>query len=1031
MTVPHALRVEHLDEALGTQTEAPRLSWQLPSGAAAQQAYRITTDNGWDTGWVASVDQLLVPYAGPPLASSQRVTWQVQVRTDLGESPVSEPSWFETGLLWAEDWSALWVEPGTMPAGEKGHRPAALLRVEFDAGTPVVAARLHATAQGLYEAFCDGTRIGDAELTPGYTQYDARLQVQTHDVGPLPAGRHALAVVLADGWFRGQVGITRSADQWGERTALLAQLHLTHADGSTTVVGTGADWRSTVGHVVAADLIEGERWDLTRRPTGWDAPGFDDTGWDAVTVVDHGYAGLVDSPAPPVRRVGELVPVSVTRLPGGAHVVDLGQNINGWLRLTDLGPAGTELVITHGEWLVDGDVTVTNLEPDLPFLPHRLSAGQVDAVVSAGVPGEVFEPRRTTHGFRYARIEGHPGPLTADDVRGVVVHTDLRRTGWFTCSDTRLDALHEAARWSFVDNACDIPTDCPHRERHGWTGDWQLFVPTAAFLYDVAGFSTKWLRDVAADQWPDGTVANVSPAPRTEGRHGPIAFLNGSAGWGDACVLVPWELYRAHGDTGVLVENWPTMVRWLERAETMARGQRHPSRTGEPAPHERYLWDTGFHWGEWLEPGEGPGPMDAFVAADKADVATAFLAHSAAVMARVAEVVGEDPARWTALADGARDAWQREYVRDGRLTVDTQATHVRALAFDLVPADLRAAVADRLVELVAEAGGHLATGFLATPDLLPVLADAGHLDTAYAVLLADGEPGWMAMVDAGSTTVWERWDGIRPDGTPHESLNHYSKGAVVSFLHRYTAGISPLEPGYRRFRVAPRPGGGLTSASAAHECPYGRVESAWTLADGRFELRVVVPAGTRAEVVLPDGTTATAGPAPTRTPARWRRPRDRVDRPAGLPAPAARHHPRGRRAARQRRELRLPARVPPPAAGRLGTGRGRPRAAGGLDPRRRLDDRRPPRAPRDPAAGPGLHRTARGRAGRGDHRLPARAGGPVPGAAARREGSGPLAPARRRRPGRGHRTDRCLGRVGRWAPGRPRRADRPPGRPGG
>ncbi|GAA4302314.1 glycoside hydrolase family 78 protein [Klenkia terrae] len=861
MTAPHTLRTGHLGTALGVQTTAPRLSWQLPAGATGQQAYRLTTDGGWDTGWVDSDRQLLVPYAGPPLVSGQRVTWQVQVRTDLGESPPSAPAWFETGLLWAEDWSAVWVEPGTMPTGPAGDRPAALLRVEFDVDAPVVVGRLHATAQGLYEAFLDGGRVGDAELTPGYTQYDARLQVQTHDVGPLAPGRHALAVVLADGWFRGQVGITRATDQWGDRTALLAQLHLIAADGSTVVVGTGADWRSSVGHVVAADLIAGERWDLTRRPAGWDAPGFDDTGWDAVAVVDHGYAGLVDSPAPPVRRVEELVPRSVTRLASGADVVDLGQNINGWLRLTDLGPAGTELTITHGEWLDgDGDVTVANLEPDLPFLPHRLPAGQVDAVVSAGVPGEVFEPRRTTHGFRYARVEGHPGPLTVDDVRGVVVHTDLRRTGWFTCSDPRLQALHDAAVWSFRDNACDIPTDCPHRERHGWTGDWQLFVPTAAFLYDVAGFSTKWLRDVAADQWPDGTVANVSPSPRHEGREGPIALLKGSAGWGDACVIVPWEIHRAHGDTDVLAENWPTMVRWLERAETMAREQRHPTRTGEPAPHERYLWDTGFHWGEWLEPGEGPGPMDAFVAADKGDVATAFLAHSAGLMARIAGIIGEDPTRWTALADGARDSWQREYVRGGRLVVDTQATHVRALAFDLVPADLRAAVADRLVELVREAGGHLGTGFLATPDLLPVLADAGHLGTAYEVLLADGEPGWMAMVDAGSTTVWERWDGVRPDGTPHESLNHYSKGAVVSFLHRYTAGISLLEPAYRRFRVAPRPGGGLTSASAAHECPYGRVESAWSLADGRFELTVVVPAGTSAEVVLPDGTTATAGP---------------------------------------------------------------------------------------------------------------------------------------------------------------------------
>ncbi|CCH87622.1 Alpha-L-rhamnosidase [Modestobacter italicus] len=867
-SAPSGLRVEHLDAAIGIRTTAPRLSWRLPEGARAQQAYRLTADNGWDTGWVAGDRSLLVPYAGPPLASGQRVEWQVRVRTDLGESPPSQPGWFETGLLWAEDWQAAWIEPGVMPAGAPGERPAALLRYEFDVDRPVVAARLHATAQGLYEAAVNGEQAGDAELTPGFTQYDVRLQVQTHDVtGSLRPGRNTVSVVLSDGWFRGQIGIVRAADQWGDRLAFLGQLQLTHDDGSVTTVGTGPDWRSTEGHVVAADLIAGQRVDLRRLPRGWDTAGFDDGSWAPVTVVHHGYAGLVDSPAPPVRRVEEIVPVSVTRLAGGAQLVDLGQNVNGWVRLTDLGPANTALTLTHGEWLgPDGDVTTDHLRPAVPFLPEPLPAGQVDRVVSAGVPGDVFEPRHTTHGFRYVRIEGHPGRLTPDDVRGVVVHTDLTRTGWFSCSDERLDRLHEAAVWSLRDNACDVPTDCPHRERAGWTGDWQLFVPTAAFLYDVAGFSTKWLRDVAADQWPDGTIANISPSARSEGREGPVAFLNGSAGWGDAVVIVPWELYRAYGDSDVLAELWPAMVGWLDRAEWTARDQRHPSRAAarpEPAAHEQFLWDTGFHWGEWLEPGVDIGDFGAFVAADKGDVATAYLAHSAGLMARIAAVLGrdDDATRYAELSAHARAAWQAEYLAaDGGLTPDTQAAHVRALAFDLVPDELRPAVAERLVELVRKADTHLGTGFLATPHLLPVLADTGHLDVAYELLLQDSEPSWLTMVDRGATTVWERWDGVSAEGVPHESLNHYSKGAVISFLHRYTAGIELVDPAYRRFRVQPRPGGGLTSAAAAHESPYGRIESSWRLDGDRFELDVRVPAGTEATVVLPDGTTTTAGP---------------------------------------------------------------------------------------------------------------------------------------------------------------------------
>jgi alpha-L-rhamnosidase len=867
-TAPAGLRVEHLDDPLGIRTTAPRLSWRLPDGAREQHAYRITADNGWDSGWVDSAQSLLVPYAGPPLSSSQRVEWRVTVETDLGQSPESAPAWFETGLLWTEDWLASWVEPGQMPDGPAGERPAALLRFEFDVDRPVVSARLHATAQGIYEAFLNGERIGDAELTPGFTQYDARLQVQTYDVTEaVRAGANVLGAVLADGWFRGQIGITRSAEQWGSRLALLAQLHLTHEDGTVTVVGTGPGWRSAVGHVVAADLIAGERWDLTRLQRGWDAPGFDDFAWDDVVVGEHGVAGLVDSPAPPVRRVEEIVPVSVTRLDANRQIVDLGQNINGWVRLTNLGPAGTTVTLTHGEWLgPDGDVTTDHLRPAVPFLPEPLPAGQVDQVVSFGVPGEVFEPRRTTHGFQYVRVEGHPDDLTPADVLGVVVHTDMRRTGWFVSSDERVNRFHEAAVWSFRDNACDVPTDCPHRERGPWTGDWQLYVPTAAFLYDVAGFSTKWLRDVAVDQWPDGTIANQSPSARGEGRDSPISFLNGSAGWGDAAVIVPWELYRAYGDVQVLDELWPTMVAWLDRVERMARTQRHPDRAArspEAAPHEQYLWDTGFHWGEWLVPGEDVGDFRAFVAADKGEVATAYYAYSSGLMARIAGLLGrtDDAARYAELSEHVRTAWQAEYLdADGRLVPDTQADHVRALAFDLVPAELRPAVADRLVELIRKADTHLGTGFLATPYLLPVLADTGHLDVAYELLLQDSEPGWLVMVDRGATTVWERWNGVSTDGVPYESLNHYSKGAVISFLHRYTAGIELLEPAYRRFRIRPRPGGGLTSAEAALESPYGRIESAWRLSGGAFELRIAVPAGTSAEVVLPDGRTTAAGP---------------------------------------------------------------------------------------------------------------------------------------------------------------------------
>ena len=832
--VPHDLRVEHLDEPLGIHVAAPRLSWRLPGGAAVQTAYRLTGDNGWDTGRVVSDRSILVPYTGPPLASGERVEWRVEVWTDLGESGRSAPAWFEMGLLSPDDWRAAWIEADS------------LLRHEFTVDRPVVQARLYATARGLYEAFLNGRRVGDAELTPGFTQYDARIQVQAYDVTPLiRTGRNTIGAILADGWYRGQIGILRATEQWGSRTAFLAQLHLRHADGTTTVLGTGPEWQSATGHVVAADLIAGESWDLRRHPS-----------WKPVVVAAAGEAVLADSPAPPVRRVQELRPVSVTRLDAGRQIVELGQNINGWVRLSNLGPAGTELILVHGEHLdAAGDVTTDHLRPAVPFLPEPLPAGQVDRVVSGGGPGDVFKPRRTTHGFRYVRVEGHPHDLTPQDVTGVVVHTDMRRTGWFSCSDERINRLHEAAVRSLRGNACDIPTDCPHRERAGWTGDWQLYVPTAAFVYDVAGFTTKWLRDVAADQWPDGTIANISPCARSEGRDSPIAFLNGSAGWGDAAVIVPWEIYRAYGDERLLAEQWPSMVAWIEHVRRSAGATN--------------LWDSGFHWGEWLVPGEDVSDLDAYAKADKSDVATAYFFRSAELMARIAEVLGR-PSDYAALAERVRAAWQARFIGgDGRLTPDTQANHVRALAFGLVPPDLRQRAAARLVELIRERDTHLGTGFLATPLLLPVLAETGHLDVAYELLFQDTEPSWLTMIDRGATTVWERWDGVDADGVPHDSLNHYSKGAVISFLHRHVAGIEPLSPAYRRFRVRPRPGGGLTAATAAHDCPYGRIEVAWRIGGEELGVEVTVPAGTTAEIVLPDGRRIEAGPGKHSLPCRW------------------------------------------------------------------------------------------------------------------------------------------------------------------
>lgn len=866
---PRRLLVEHLVDPIGTTPDRPRLSWWLPEGATRQEGYRIEAGD-WDSGRITTGDHLLVPYDGPAPTGRDRVVWRVKVWTDLGESGWSEPAHWEVGLPDAE-WAVDWIRPHEPARPAAGERPAHLLRHEFALAGAVRRARIYATAHGLYELVLNGRRVGDIELAPGSTAYGSQLDVQTYDVTDFVVeGTNALGAVLSDGWWRGKVGFNREVDAWGTELALLAQLEIDLEDGTRVTTGTGAGWTTSTGEIVRADLIDGQGNDLRLRRDGWDRPGFDDTDWVAAPAVGFGDLDqpLSVSPAPPVRRIEEVRPVDVRRLPSGHQVVDLGQNINGWVRVDDLGPEGTTTTLVHGEILGDdGEVRADHLAPFDFITREPLDAGQVDTVVSAGGSDDSFEPHHTTHGFQFVGIDGHPGALTPDDVTGVVVHTDLVRTGWFECSDERLTRLHDAAVWSFRGNACDVPTDCPQRERAGWTGDWQLFSPTAAYLYDVAGFSAKWLRDLRADQWPDGRVPNILPEPHGKAAQESdiAAYLTGAAGWGDAAVIVPWEMWAEYGDERFLSDAFESMVAWVGFATEKARTGRHASRVQrrpDAAAHEVFLWDTGFHWGEWCEPGGNPEGVFT-LEEDMGAVATAFLCRSSELLGRAAAVLGRDgdAAHYAALAASVRDAWQTEFIdEDGRVSPDTQATLVRALAFGLVPEEHTASVVSRLVELVHEAGDHLTTGFLATPFLLPVLADHGHLDVAYTLLFQDSVPSWLAMIDAGATTIWENWEGTDAEG--FGSMNHYSKGAVVTFLHRYVAGLRPDEhhPDYERFTVAPLPGGGLTSAEAVHDARRGRVRSAWVIADGTFTLDVEVPPGAEAAVVLPDGTRSTVGP---------------------------------------------------------------------------------------------------------------------------------------------------------------------------
>ncbi|MGD6741150.1 family 78 glycoside hydrolase catalytic domain [Streptomyces sp. BH106] len=727
--------------------------------------------------------------------------------------------------------------------------PAALLRGEFAARASVRSARLLVTALGVYELEVNGAVVGDHVLAPGWTSYHHRHRYQTFDVtGLIREGRNAWGAHLADGWYRGLLGFNGGTrDIYGERTGLLAELHIEYADGSTDTVTTGDDWRWSPGPVLAAGLYEGEEYDARREQVGFSGPDFDATDWQPVDVLDFDTAVLFPADSPPVRRTRLLPPVAVTTSPGGRTILDFGQNLVGRLRLRVRGEAGRTLTLRHAEVLEGGELCTRPLR----------HATATDRYTLRGDPaGEEWEPRFTFHGFRYAEVDGLPGALDPDDITAVVLHSDLRRTGWFSCSDDSLNRLHENVTWGMRGNFLDVPTDCPQRdERLGWTGDVQVFAPTAAFLYDVRDFLRSWLRDLAADQGEDERGIPPVFTPDIPVKI-PVPVPPGNppmAGWCDAAVIVPWVLYERYGDTDVLRAQYASMCAWVDAVDRIA-GPGH-------------VWGEGFQFGDWLDP-TAPADDPGRAMTPSTLVATAYFAHSARLLARTAEILGEkgDAARYHALADAVRAAFlDRFHAGGGRLTEETQTAYALALCFRLLDDDTeRATAGQRLADLVAARGHRIGTGFLGTPLVCDALTDTGQLEAAYGLLTQRACPSWLYQVDMGATTVWERWDSMLPDGgiNPGEmtSFNHYALGAVADWIHRTVAGLAPAAPGYRRLLIRPRPGGGLTWARAEHDTPYGRAETGWEVTGATLRVDVLVPPQVTAVVDLPGMADVEVGP---------------------------------------------------------------------------------------------------------------------------------------------------------------------------
>jgi alpha-L-rhamnosidase len=866
------LRTSGLDIPLAVDTP-PEFSWRIahadadtriesavveltpaanPGNVPAPQDW---SDPLWTAHWAPTAIPALV-YDGPPLAPRSRYHWRVGLYLAGRNAPVwSEPTWFETGI--GHDFARLarWIghevnEAPTEPT------PVQYLHTRFSVSSPVVRARAYATALGWYGLSVNDADMTGSSITPRFTALDHRVEYRAYDItDAVTAGDNTVELRLADGRYRGRNSAEGTRAVYGNQLAALALVEVECADGTRVTVGTDETWQAGHGPLLTADPQEGVRIDAritTSQPSDSDG---------AVSVFTPRIA-VVAASSEPVRLVEEVAAQSITELDGRV-VVDFGQNLVGVTRLTVSGTPGQEITLAHSEVLdADGRPDMDYLDMSGGMLPR---IDPIDCYTLSGAPEEVFEPRFTLHGFRYVEIDG----VTTDEIRHItalVIGADLDYYGEFHSSHAGLERLHENVRWSMRGNFTDIPTDDPTRERSGWTGDAQVFTPAAVLLANVRLFLEDWLRDAVLQQDPDGAVLDRVPRDNHIDPGLETIFPGkGAAGWGDALILMPWTLYQHYGRTSVLEENFDAMAAWVEFCRRRAAGNRHPDRTGAPLPHEEFVVDTGFHWGEWLEPGTEPGAggpsVEDFLKNSThpdAEVATAYFAHSTRLLARIARMLGKDTHAkdlehlWLQV----RDAYRTEFLdADGLPRTITQAKLVRPLMFDLLPADARPAAASHLADEIRANGTRLATGFLSTGMLLNCLSDHGHDDLAVDLLLQEQHPSWLGQVNTGATTMLETWQGSH-HGKANGSHNHYALGTVARWMYEHLAGLRRTAPGWTEARIQPVLDPRLDHVSASTMTPFGRLGTARRRHDDGWTITVEVPAGIRATLAdrhLPPG----------------------------------------------------------------------------------------------------------------------------------------------------------------------------------
>jgi len=829
------LLTENLSNPAGIGVSQPRFTWQLVSEKrnVEQTAYEVKVMDGmtvvWNSGKVMSDQSVHVIYDGSSLESGTRYRWQVRVWDNNGKtSRWSTPATFRMGLLNPADWKAEWIEPGY--AEDTVMRPSPLMRKQFNLSGKISQATVYITAHGLYEAWLNGVRIGDACLTPGWTSYNKRLQYQVYDVtSQLKTGDNALGVILGSGWYRGNLGFSGQINVYGKDIALLCQVDITYADGTTESIVSDGTWKSSTDGIRYSEIYHGEIYDARMEKEGWTRPGYDDSEWIGVKIALHSKDVLIATQNEPVKRHETLAPLKILTTPKGEQVIDFGQNLVGRVRMKVSGKSGEKVVLSHAEVLDRaGNFYIENLR----------SAKAQDTYILKGEGEETYEPLFTWHGFRYLKVEGYPGELKPENFTAVVLYSDMQPTGTFVTSDSLVNQLQHNIQWGQKGNFLDVPTDCPQRdERLGWSGDAQVFSRTASFNMNVNSFFAKWLKDLEADQ-VDGKVPHVIPNVLGAGS------VN-SAGWADVATIVPWNMYLNYGDRQLLQQQYGSMKAYVESIRKTAVND---------------LWNSGFHYGDWLFYRPDDDVLGRAAVTDCYLIAQCFYTNSVQLLINAANVLGkrDEASEYSILLDRIKKAFINEYMTaNGRLVSGTQTAYVLALNFNMLPEDLRDQAAKRLADNVAFYGNHLTTGFLGTPYLCHVLSRFGYTDLAYTLLLQKTYPSWLYPVTMGATTIWERWDGLKPDSTFQtpgmNSFNHYAYGAIGDWMYRVMAGLDTYEDGvgYKHSMIKPHIGGGFTSVAASLETYYGTLSCAWQVKGSDLTMDIEIPANTTATVFVP------------------------------------------------------------------------------------------------------------------------------------------------------------------------------------